>query len=65
MAAFAGAMGIRLEKPKVYVLAAGNPYPKFFHIKLTRSLVLSSSLISVLMCASLLYIIMDRFYVFY
>ena len=65
MAAFAGAMSIRLEKPKVYVLAAENPYPKFFHIKLTRSLVLSSSLISVLMCASLLYIIMDRFYVLY
>ena len=65
MATFAGAMGIRLEKPNVYVLAAENPYPQFFHIKLARSLVLSSSLISVLLCASLLYIIMDRFYVFY
>ena len=65
MAAFAGAMGIRLEKPDVYVLAARNPYPQFFHIKLARSLVLSSSVISLLMCASVLYIIMDRFYILY
>ncbi len=39
----------------MYVLAARNPYPLFFHIKLARRLVLSSSVISVLMCASVLY----------
>lgn len=65
MAAFAGAMRIRLEKPNVYVLGTRNPYPQFFHIKLARNLVLSSSVISVLMCASMLFIIMNRFYVFY
>ena len=65
MAAFAGAMSIRLEKPNVYILGTGNPYPQFFHIKLARSLVLSSSVISVLICASMLYIVMNRFYVFY
>jgi len=65
MAAFAGAMGIRLEKPKVYLLASRNPYPQFSHIKLARSLILMSSAISVLMCASMIYILMNRFYAFY
>ncbi len=63
MAAFAGAMGVRLEKPSTYALAKKNPYPQFFHIGLARSLVLSSSMVSVLMCASAVYIIMDRFYI--
>lgn len=64
MAAFAGAMGIRLEKPNVYVLGVRNPYPQFFHIKLARSLVLNSSVISMLMCAIILYFVMNHFYVF-
>ncbi|MBC7085872.1 MAG: cobalamin biosynthesis protein [Methanomethylovorans sp.] len=64
MAAFAGAMNIRLEKPNVYTLGTLNPYPQFFHIKLARNLVLCSAVISVLMCASLLYITMNHFYVY-
>ncbi len=65
MAAFAGAMDVRLEKPNVYVLGARNPYPQFVHIKLARSLIFVSSVMSILMCASMLYIIMNRFYAFY
>lgn len=61
MAAFAGAMHIRLEKPNVYILGKNNPYPQIKHIQIARILIFSSTIISFIMFSLLIYLLMNLY----